>query len=154
MRKANVPVVPGSLGAVKDEEEALDLAEEIGYPVMIKASAGGGGRGIRIVSSSEELKGAYNTAKAEALNAFGDDTMYMEKFVKNPKHIEIQILGDSFGNIVYLGERDCSVQRRNQKMLEEAPSSVMTEGLRKRMGEAAVRAAKAANYKSAGTIEF
>lgn len=154
MRKANVPVVPGSLGAVKDEEEALDLAEEIGYPVMIKASAGGGGRGIRIVSSSEELKGAYNTAKAEALNAFGDDTMYMEKFVKNPKHIEIQILGDSFGNIVYLGERDCSVQRRNQKMLEEAPSSVMTEELRKRMGEAAVRAAKAANYKSAGTIEF
>lgn len=154
MRAADVPVIPGSLGAVRDEEEASFLAEEIGYPVMIKASAGGGGRGIRIVNSAEELKSAFSTAKAEALNAFGDDTMYMEKFVKNPKHVEIQILGDSFGNIVYLGERDCSVQRRNQKMIEEAPSPVMTEKLRKRMGEAAVRAARAANYKSAGTIEF
>jgi acetyl-CoA carboxylase biotin carboxylase subunit len=154
MIEAGVPVIPGSKGAVESEEEALKVANEMGYPVMIKASAGGGGRGIRIVKNEDEFSKAFQTAKAEAKGAFGDDTMYVEKFVENPRHVEIQILADNYGNTLYLGERDCSVQRRNQKILEEAPCSVMTEELRKRMGESAVKAAKAAKYKNAGTIEF
>lgn len=154
MIKAGVPIVPGSKGAIKDEKELLKIAREIGYPVMVKASAGGGGRGIRVVYEESELIKSYENARAEAKAAFGDETIYMEKFVENPKHVEIQILGDSFGNIVYLGERDCSMQRRNQKVLEEAPCPIMTEELRKSMGETAVRAAKAVSYNNAGTIEF
>lgn len=154
MINAKVPVVPGSKGVIEDEKELISVAKEIGYPVMIKASAGGGGRGIRIVYKESELVKSYENARAEAKAAFGDETIYMEKFIENPKHVEIQILGDSFGNVVYLGERDCSMQRRNQKVLEEAPCPIMTEELRKTMGETAVRAAKAVNYNNAGTIEF
>lgn len=154
MEEAGVAVVPGSKKPIENSEEALDLAEKIGYPVMIKASAGGGGRGIRVVTHEKELIEAINTAKKEALSAFGDDSMYMEKYIECPKHVEIQILGDNYGNIVYLGERDCSIQRRNQKILEEAPCSVITQELRNKMGEAAVRAAKYVGYKNAGTIEF
>ena len=154
MNKAGVPTIPGSDGAVETVQEALKLADGMGYPVMIKASAGGGGRGMRLVWNKEELPKLFDSAKSEAKAAFGDDTMYMEKFLENPRHIEFQIIGDEFGNIVHLGERDCSLQRRNQKVLEESPSPVMTEDLRKKMGEAAVKAAKAIKYKSAGTIEF
>ncbi|MCJ8174249.1 acetyl-CoA carboxylase biotin carboxylase subunit [Clostridium botulinum] len=154
MIRAGVPVIPGSNGVIHNEEEALNIAEEIGYPVVVKASAGGGGRGIRIVHSKENMIKAFNTAKSEAKGAFGDDSMYVEKFIKNPRHIEFQILGDNYGNIIHLGERDCSLQRRNQKMLEEAPSPRMNEELRKRMGDVAIKAAKAVEYKNAGTIEF
>jgi acetyl-CoA carboxylase biotin carboxylase subunit len=154
MIKAGVPVVPGSDGAIINEEDALRSAEEIGYPVMIKASAGGGGRGIRVVREEDELISAYNTARTEAKTAFGDDTMYMEKFIEEPRHIEFQILADEHGNVIHLGERDCSIQRRNQKVIEEAPGPVITEKLRNRMGEVAVKAAKSINYKNAGTIEF
>lgn len=154
MIKAGVPVVPGSDGAITSEDDALRTAQEIGYPVMIKASAGGGGRGIRVVKLEEELIAAYNTAKTEAKTAFGDDTMYMEKFIEEPRHIEFQILADEHGNVIHLGERDCSIQRRNQKVIEEAPGPVITEKLRNRMGEVAVKAAKSINYKNAGTIEF
>lgn len=154
MIKAGVPVIPGSNGVINNEEEALNIAEEIGYPVIVKASAGGGGRGIRIVHSKENMIKAFNTAKSEAKGAFGDDSMYVEKFIKNPRHIEFQILGDNYGNIIHLGERDCSLQRRNQKVLEEAPSPRMNEELRKRMGDVAIKAAKAVEYKNAGTIEF
>lgn len=154
MMEANVPVVPGSSGSVPSIEEGLGLADKIGYPVMIKASAGGGGRGIRIVKDKEEFAKAFETAKSEAKNAFGDDTMYVEKFVENPRHIEFQILADNYGNTVYLGERDCSIQRRNQKVLEEAPSPIVSEELRREMGDVAVCAAKAVGYKNAGTIEF
>lgn len=154
MNKAGVPTIPGSDGAVETVQEALKLAEGMGYPVMIKASAGGGGRGMRLVWNKEELPKLFDSAKSESKAAFGDDTMYMEKFLENPRHIEFQIIGDEFGNVVHLGERDCSLQRRNQKVLEESPSPVMTEELRKKMGETAVKAAKAIKYKSAGTIEF
>ncbi|MBD5645942.1 acetyl-CoA carboxylase biotin carboxylase subunit [Clostridium botulinum] len=154
MIRAGVPVIPGSNGVIHNEEEALNIAEEIGYPVVVKASAGGGGRGIRIVHSRENMIKAFNTAKSEAKGAFGDDSMYVEKFIKNPRHIEFQILGDNYGNIIHLGERDCSLQRRNQKVLEEAPSPRMNEELRKRMGDVAIKAAKAVEYKNAGTIEF
>lgn len=154
MLKAGVPVIPGSDGTIKDAESALELADKIGYPVMIKASAGGGGRGIRIVRSRDELVSSFETARAEAKGAFGDDAMYMEKFVENPKHIEFQILADNYGNIIHLGERDCSMQRRNQKVIEEAPSKVLSESLRHEMGSKAVLAAKSVNYKNAGTIEF
>jgi acetyl-CoA carboxylase, biotin carboxylase subunit len=154
MKAAGVPVVPGSEGALQNIEEAYPLAKEIGYPVMIKAAAGGGGRGIRIVYSEEELSNAFNTAKAESAACFGDDSLYMEKYVLNPHHIEFQILADSHGNTVYLGERDCSIQRRNQKVLEEAPSTLLNDERRKTMGEIAVKAARAVNYKNAGTIEF
>lgn len=154
MMSAGVPVIPGTEGAVESLDDAFKEAERIGFPVMVKASAGGGGRGIRIVKTADEFENAFETAKAEAKAAFGDDTMYIEKFIEEPRHIEFQILGDHFGNVVYLGERDCSIQRRNQKVLEEAPSPVMTEELRKEMGEAAVKAAKAVNYINAGTIEF
>jgi acetyl-CoA carboxylase biotin carboxylase subunit len=154
MIKAGVPVIPGTEGAVEGLEDAFKEAKRIGFPVMIKASAGGGGRGIRVVKEKSEFNKAFETAQTEARVAFGDDTMYIEKFIEDPRHVEFQILGDNFGNILYLGERDCSIQRRNQKVLEEAPSPAMTEELRKKMGETAVRAAKAVSYKNAGTIEF
>lgn len=154
MRSANVPVVPGSEGVVKTVEEAQAIAKEIGYPIMVKASAGGGGRGIRLVTCEEELEPNMTSAQQEALNFFGNGEVYIEKFIINPRHVEIQILADSFGNVVHLGERDCSMQRRNQKVLEESPCPVMTPELRKRMGDAAVRAAKACHYENAGTIEF
>jgi acetyl-CoA carboxylase biotin carboxylase subunit len=154
MMKAGVPVVPGSKELVKSVGEAVEIAESIGYPVLIKASAGGGGKGMRKAFSREELEGAYETARAEAKASFANDDMYIEKLVVNPHHIEFQILGDHFGNIVYLGERDCSIQRRNQKLLEESPSWVLTDELRKSMGDTAVKAAMAAGYDSAGTVEF
>lgn len=154
MKSAGVPVVPGSDGVVATYEDAMVEARKIGFPLMIKASAGGGGKGIRLVRKFEELENAYNTAKSEAKNNFNDDSVYMEKFIENPRHIEFQILGDSFGNVVHLGERDCSVQRRNQKVIEEAPSYILSAELREKMGDVAVRAAKAVNYVNAGTIEF
>ena len=153
-KSAGVPVVPGSDGVVATYEDAMVEARKIGFPLMIKASAGGGGKGIRLVRKFEELENAYNTAKSEAKNNFNDDSVYMEKFIENPRHIEFQILGDSFGNVVHLGERDCSVQRRNQKVIEEAPSYILSAELREKMGDVAVRAAKAVNYVNAGTIEF
>lgn len=154
MKNAGVPVIPGSDGAVKDMDEAKRLAEEIGFPLMVKASAGGGGRGIRLVEKMEDLEAQVTAAKQEALNFFGDDSIYMEKFIINPKHIEFQILADKHGNVIHLGERDCSMQRRNQKVLEETPSTIMTPMLRDRMGKAAVAAAKVCGYYNAGTIEF
>ena len=154
MKKAGVPVVPGSDGLIESVEEAKALAEEIGYPVMVKASAGGGGRGIRRVDRPEDLEDAIVNAKQEAKSFFGDDGVYLEKFIVDPRHVEIQLLADKYGNTVYLGERDCSIQRRNQKMVEECPSPIMTPELRARMGEAAVRAAKACGYENAGTVEF
>lgn len=154
MKAAGVPVIPGSDGAVPDMEAAKKLCKEIGCPLMVKASAGGGGRGIRLVEHPEDLEAAITAAKQEALNFFGNDEVYMEKFIVNPKHIEVQILADSYGNTVYLGERDCSMQRRNQKVLEETPSPIMTPELRAKMGKAAVAVAKACGYTNAGTIEF
>lgn len=154
MKKAGVPVIPGSDGAVSSMAEAKRLAEEIGFPLMVKASAGGGGRGIRLVERMEDLEAQITAARTEALNYFGDGSIYMEKFIVNPKHIEFQILADRHGNIVHLGERDCSMQRRNQKVLEESPSVIMTPLLRDRMGKAAVAAAKVCGYYNAGTIEF
>lgn len=154
MKKAGVPVIPGSDGAVSSMAEAKRLAEEIGFPLMVKASAGGGGRGIRLVERMEDLEAQITAAKQEALNYFGDGSIYMEKFIVNPKHIEFQILADKHGNVVHLGERDCSMQRRNQKVLEESPSTIMTSLLRDRMGKAAVAAAKVCGYYNAGTIEF
>lgn len=153
MIQANVPVVPGSDGAVANLEQAKTVALEIGFPVLIKASAGGGGRGMRVASDISEFDLAFETAKSEAYNAFGDDTMYLEKFVLNPKHIEFQILADKYGNVLHLGERDCSIQRRNQKVIEEAPS-LISDDLRTRMGEAAIKAAKTVQYENAGTLEF
>ena len=154
MKEAGVPVVPGFEGIIKDEEHAVTIAKGIGYPVMIKASAGGGGKGIRIAFNEEEFRKGYNTAKAEAKACFGDDTLYIEKFVQKPRHIEFQILADSFGDVIHLCERECSLQRKNQKVLEEAPSTFLTQALREEMGEIAKRAAKAVNYENAGTIEF
>lgn len=154
MKSAGVPVVPGSDGSIKDLDEALKIADKIGYPIMIKAASGGGGKGIRLVNSKEELPEAFEMVKQEAMISFNDDEMYIEKFIENPRHVEIQILADEFGNCVHLGERDCSVQRRNQKVLEESPSTVLDPDLRKKMGEAAINAVKAAHYANAGTIEF
>lgn len=154
MMDNGVPTIPGSDGALENEEQALALAEEMGYPVLLKASAGGGGRGIRIVENASGLSSAYFEAKAEADACFGDDELYLEKFLTHTRHIEFQILGDNFGNVVHLGERDCSLQRRKQKVLEEAPSVALTPHLRKEMGDAAVRAAKAVGYKNTGTVEF
>lgn len=154
MRENDVPIVPGSKNLVADASEAKKIAEEIGYPVLIKASAGGGGRGMRKAFHADELENAFCTAKAEAESAFGNGDMYIEKLILKPRHIEFQILGDRFGNIVHLGERDCSIQRRNQKMIEESPSKALSPELRAEMGEVAVRAARAAGYYSAGTIEF
>ena len=154
MMEAGVPVVPGSEGIIRDKEEALEIAEKIGYPVLIKASAGGGGKGMRVAHNSDDLISSINAAQNEAAAAFGDAGVYLEKYVEEPRHIEFQILGDKHGNIINLGERDCSVQRRNQKLLEEAPSVALTPSLRRRMGEMAVKAAKAVNYYNAGTVEF
>ncbi len=154
MIEADVPVVPGSDGVVTSLEQAKRVSKEIGYPVMVKASAGGGGRGIRNVENEEELEEKIFAAKQEAKQFFGNDDIYIEKFIVDPRHIEIQLLADEHGNAVYLGERDCSCQRRNQKLLEESPSVIVTEELRKKMGEAAVRAAKACGYTNAGTVEF
>lgn len=154
MMAADVPVIPGSDGVVSDVEEALALAEEIGYPVMLKAAAGGGGKGIRKVMSQTELPQHFASAQQEAKAAFGNDDMYLEKIIYPARHIEVQILGDAFGNVIHLGERDCSLQRNNQKVMEEAPSLVISHDKRAAIGAAAVRAAKAVNYKNAGTIEF
>ena len=151
---AGVPVIPGSDGIVPNINEAKKLCKEIGYPVMVKATAGGGGRGIRLVEDERQLEKQFAEAQAEALACFGNGDLYIEKFVVNPRHIEIQLLADNFGNVVHLGERDCSLQRRNQKVLEESPSPIMTDDLRARMGAAAVSAAKACGYRNAGTIEF
>ena len=154
MTDAGIPVIPGCEESVTDVERALELAEEIGYPVIVKAVLGGGGKGMRTAYSKEELRQQFLTAQKESAQAFGDDHMYLEHFIEKPKHIEIQILADQHGNVVHLGERDCSIQRNHQKVIEEAPSTALDEDLRKRMGEAAVKAAKAAGYTSAGTIEF
>jgi acetyl-CoA carboxylase biotin carboxylase subunit len=155
MVAAGVPVVPGSGGLLESLEQAKELAKNVvGYPVILKATAGGGGKGMRVVWSEDEIERAYNTAKAEAAAAFKNDGIYMEKFVEEPRHIEIQIAGDQFGNICHLSERDCSIQRRHQKLVEESPSPFMTPELRQAMGDAAIKAASAINYESVGTIEF
>ncbi len=154
MIEAGVPVIPGSDGIVPDVEAAKRVCREIGYPVMVKATAGGGGRGIRMVESEDDLESSFLSAQQEALSCFGNGDLYIEKFVVDPRHIEIQLLADNYENVVHLGERDCSLQRRNQKVLEESPSPIMTDDLRARMGAAAVSAAKASGYRNAGTIEF
>ncbi len=154
MKKAGIPVVPGSDGKLKDLEEAKTIAKKIKYPVILKASAGGGGKGIRVVTKEEELEEAYNIIKQEAKVAFGDDEIYMEKFIENPRHVEIQILADEYDNSIYLGERDCSIQRKNQKVIEESPSTVLNSDLRAKMGKVAIKAVKASKYTSAGTVEF
>ena len=154
MKKAGVPVVPGSDGALNNAEEARQLANKIGYPVIVKASAGGGGRGMRKIDSEDEVENAFLAASSEALSAFGDGTMYMEKFIENPRHVEVQVLADSHGNVVHLGERDCSLQRRHQKLIEESPALVLTDEKRKELHEAAVKATKYIGYENAGTFEF
>jgi acetyl-CoA carboxylase biotin carboxylase subunit len=154
MIAAGVPCIPGSEGLLESVEEAKTLANKMGYPVILKATAGGGGKGMRVVWSEDEIQKAYDTAKQEAAASFKNDGIYMEKFVEEPRHIEIQIAGDQHGNACHLSERDCSIQRRHQKLVEEAPSPFMTDELRKKMGEAAVKAAKAINYESVGTVEF
>lgn len=154
MKKAGVPVIMGSDGALKDYKEAQKVAEEIGYPVILKAAAGGGGRGMRVVEKPELLKNLYLAAESEAVSAFGDGTIYMEKFIRNPKHIEVQILADKHGNVVHIGERDCSAQRRQQKLIEEAPAVVLKEEVRQKLLETAVKAAKYIGYVGAGTFEF
>ena len=154
MKKAGVPVVPGSDGLIYSKKQAVELAEKIKYPVMLKASSGGGGKGIRIAYNKEELEKEYNIVKQEAKISFNDDSLYLEKFVENPRHIEIQVLADEHGNAVHLGERDCSVQRRNQKVLEETPAEILDEKTRTKMGEVAVKAVKEIGYTNAGTIEF
>lgn len=154
MRKAGIPVIPGTQNPVRRAEEALKAAEEIGYPVMIKASSGGGGKGMRVAYSREEFEKLFTVALQESVHAFSDDSMYLERFIENPRHIEVQILGDRYGHIIHLGERDCSIQRRHQKMIEESPCAAISDELRRKMGETAVQAAKAAGYESAGTIEF
>jgi acetyl-CoA carboxylase biotin carboxylase subunit len=154
MKKAGVPTIPGSDGLLKDAKEGLEIAEQIGYPIILKATAGGGGRGMRIVWKAEEFEPAWDSARQEAGAAFGNDGIYLEKFVEDPRHIEIQIVGDQYGTVCHLSERDCSIQRRHQKLIEESPSPFITPELRQKMGEAAIRGAKAVNYEGAGTIEF
>lgn len=154
MEKAEVPIIPGSKGLITSVEQAVLLAGNIGYPVIVKATAGGGGKGMRVAANQEELAKAILTAQKEAAAAFGDAGVYLEKYLENPRHVEIQIMADRFGQVVYLGERDCSIQRRHQKLLEEAPSPKLDESLRKKMGQAAILAAKAAAYYGAGTVEF
>ena len=154
MKIAGVPTIPGSEGKIYLSQDGKKIGDKIGYPVMIKASSGGGGRGIRIVNSSDEFESLFNICQQESKTAFNDDAMYIEKYIENPRHVEFQILADRMGNVIHLGERDCSLQRRHQKMLEEAPSIILDEELRARMGRAAVNAAKACNYENAGTIEF
>lgn len=154
MIKAGVPVIPGSDQAVYDAKQGAELADKIGYPVIIKAVLGGGGKGMRVAADPGEFEKNFHLAQSEAKQAFGDDSMYIEHFIVRPRHIEFQILADSYGNVIHLGERDCSIQRNHQKMIEEAPSAALSEELRKKMGEAAVKAARAAGYVNAGTIEF
>lgn len=154
MKEASVPVVPGSDGAVANIQTALEIASAIGYPILVKASAGGGGKGMRIAKSEDELKNAFEQARLEADAAFGDDSVYIEKLVVNPRHIEVQILADAHGNVIHLGERNCSIQRRNQKMIEEAPASALHQKTREKLCEAAVKAAQISGYEGAGTIEF
>lgn len=154
MKRAGVPVVPGSDGLIYSKEQAINIAEKIKYPVMLKASSGGGGRGIRVAFTPEELEKEYDLVKQEAKVSFNDDSVYLEKFIENPRHVEIQILADEHGNCIHLGERDCSIQRRNQKVLEETPSLAIDEKTRKKMGEVAVKAVKEIGYSNAGTIEF
>lgn len=154
MMEAGVPVVPGTKEPVFEAAEGKKIADAMGYPVMIKASSGGGGKGMRIAASSEEFEENFRLAQMESVSSFNDDTMYIEKYIEAPRHIEFQILGDAYGHVIHLGERDCSIQRRHQKVLEESPSPAMTEELRKKMGDTAIRAAKAVGYESAGTIEF
>jgi acetyl-CoA carboxylase, biotin carboxylase subunit len=154
MEKAGVPFVPGASRGLESPAQAAEVAEKIGYPVMLKAAAGGGGKGMRLVHSATELKAALESAQSEALRSFGSDEVYIEKAIVNPRHIEMQVLADEHGNTVYLGERECSIQRRHQKVMEEAPSPIVDAEMRRRMGEVAVRVAKAANYANAGTIEF
>ncbi len=154
MKKAGVPCVPGSDGLVESDKEAFRLADEIGYPVIIKATAGGGGRGMRIASDAGQLASAMSAARSEAQAAFGDGGVYIEKYLKPIRHIEIQIMADQFGNVIHLGERDCSVQRRHQKLIEESPSPALSPEMRKQMGDAAVKAAKSIGYEGAGTVEF
>lgn len=154
MQNCGVPVVPGSKGAVSDIEEATKIAKKIGYPVMLKASAGGGGKGMRIVFEEKDLENAFNTASAEAGASFGNSELYLEKFIENPRHVEIQIVGDKFGNVYSYGERDCSVQRRHQKLIEESPSPIIDSNLRKQMSDAAILGAASVKYEGAGTVEF
>jgi acetyl-CoA carboxylase biotin carboxylase subunit len=154
MIKAGVPVVPGGEGLLQSIDEAKGMAREMGYPVILKATAGGGGKGMRIVWEDEAMEKAYDTAKAEAAASFKNDGIYMEKFVEEPRHIEIQVAGDQYGNVCHMSERDCSIQRRHQKLVEESPSPFMLDELRLQMGEAAKKAAAAINYESVGTIEF
>src|SRR5581483_1722046 len=154
MEAAGLPVVPGTSRGVESPEEAATIAGKIGYPVMLKAAAGGGGKGMRMIQRAEELKSALESASSEALRAFGDGEIYIEKAIVNPRHIEMQVLADEHGNTVYLGERECSLQRRHQKVLEEAPSPFVDSEMRRRMGEVAVRVAQAAGYTNAGTVEF
>lgn len=154
MLEAEVPVVPGTTEAIYDAKSGEMLADKIGYPVMIKAALGGGGRGMRVVTSQKDFEMNFNNAQREAVSGFADGAMYIEKYIENPKHIEFQILADNYGNVIHLGERDCSIQRRHQKMIEESPSSAIDKDTRKAMGEAAVKAAKAVGYRNAGTVEF
>jgi acetyl-CoA carboxylase biotin carboxylase subunit len=154
MIKAGVPVVPGSDGAIKDIKDAAKRAKEVGYPIILKAAQGGGGRGMRVVEDESYLENAFLAAESEAITAFGDGTIYMEKFIKNPRHIEVQIMADSHGNVIHVGERDCSMQRRHQKLIEESPAVVLTQEVRERLHAAAVRAAEYINYEGAGTFEF
>ena len=154
MVAAGVPVIPGSKEAIYNYRQGLAVADEVGYPVIVKAALGGGGKGMRVAYTKEEFENSFNTAQKEAQSAFGDDTMYIEHFVEHPRHIEFQILADKSGHVVHLGERDCSIQRNHQKMIEESPSIALSEELRKKMGKAAIKAAKAAGYVNAGTIEF
>jgi acetyl-CoA carboxylase biotin carboxylase subunit len=154
MKNSGVPVILGSDGVLKDVTEAEKFAEKVGYPVMLKASAGGGGRGMRLVKSQKELESAFSSAQAESKSAFNNDDLYLEKFVENPRHIEVQILADSQGNTIHLGERECTIQRRHQKLIEESPSVVIDDKLRNKLGTAAINAAKTVNYVGVGTVEF
>jgi acetyl-CoA carboxylase biotin carboxylase subunit len=154
MKKNNVPVIPGSDGVIKDVNKGKRISDEIGYPVIIKASAGGGGKGMRIVSENKDFEVAFQSARSEAESSFGNPEVYIEKYIENPRHVEIQVLGDMFGNAYYYGERDCSVQRRHQKLIEESPSPVLDQQLREKMGETAILGVKSVNYEGAGTIEF
>ena len=154
MKKAGVPVIPGSDGSIKGLKDALEIAKNIGYPVILKAAAGGGGKGIRVANTAEELEKEYEIVKQEAKNSFNDDEIYIEKFIENPRHVEIQIVADEHGNVIHLGERDCTIQRNHQKVIEETPSTAIDEKTRNKMGNAAIKAAKAAGYTSLGTVEF
>ncbi len=154
MEKAGVPIVPGSKGDLEDALEAMEVAGKVGYPVMLKAAAGGGGKGMRLVKEPDFLKRAFSLTRNEAEKAFSNPQIYLEKFISRPRHVEVQVLADNYGNVIHLGERDCSIQRRHQKLIEEAPCPVLDENLRQKMGEAAVRAAQAVDYTGAGTVEF